>query len=49
MMNQLARITTEAYLQETLLSEDELQLFYLRSATVMSKLLRKYMKVNKKS
>jgi len=47
MMNQLARITTEAYLQETLLSDDELQLFYLRSATVMSKLLRKYMKVNK--
>jgi len=47
MMNQLARITTEAYLQETLLSEDELQLFYLRSATVMSKLLRKYMKVSK--
>lgn len=47
MMNQLARITTEAYLQETLLSEDELQLFYLRSATVISKLIRKYMKMNK--
>jgi hypothetical protein len=47
MMNQLARITTEAYMQETLLSDDELQLFYLRSATVISKLIRKYMKVNK--
>ena len=31
MMKQLARITTEAYLQETLLPQDELQLFYLRS------------------
>jgi len=47
MMNQLARITTEAYLQEVLLSDDELQLFYLRSATVIGKLIRKYMKVNK--
>jgi hypothetical protein len=47
MMQQLARITTEAYLQETLLSDDELQMFYLRSASVISKLLRKYMKVKK--
>jgi hypothetical protein len=47
MMNQLARITTEAYLQETLLPQDELQLFYLRSAYVMSKLIRKYMTINK--
>jgi len=47
MMNQLARITTEAYLQEALLSDDELQLFYLRSAAVIGKLIRKYMKVNK--
>jgi hypothetical protein len=47
MMKQLSRVTTEAYLQETLLSDDELQLFYLRSASVISKLIRKYMKVNK--
>ncbi len=47
MMKQMARITTEAYLQETLLSDDELQLLYLRSASVISKLIRKYMKVNK--
>ena len=47
MMNQLARITTEAYLQETLLPLDELQLFYLRSACVMSKLIRRYMTINK--
>jgi len=47
MMNQLARISTEAYLQETLLPMDELQLFYLRSATVLGKLIRKYMTVNK--
>ena len=47
MMNQLARITTEAYLQETLLPLDELQLFYLRSSYVLSKLIRKYMSKNK--
>lgn len=47
MMNQLARITTEAYIQETLLPLDELQLFYLRSSYVMSKLIRKYMTINK--
>ena len=47
MMNQLARITTEAYLQETLLPLDELQLFYLRSSYVLSKLIRKYMNKNK--
>ena len=45
MMKQLARITTEAYLQETLLPQDELQLFYLRSYSVIGKLLRKYMKM----
>ncbi|MCP4162730.1 MAG: DUF1670 domain-containing protein [Deltaproteobacteria bacterium] len=47
MMKQLARITTEAYLQETLLPGDELQLFYLRSYTVIGKLLRKYMQIHK--
>jgi hypothetical protein len=47
MMRQLARITTEAYLQETLLPGDELQLFYLRSYSVIGKLLRKYMQINK--
>jgi hypothetical protein len=47
MMNQLARITTEAYLQETLLPLDELQLFYLRSSTVLGKLIRKYMNMYK--
>lgn len=47
MMKQLARITTEAYLQETLLPQDELQLFYLRSYSVIGKLLRKYMKMYK--
>jgi hypothetical protein len=47
MMRQLARITTEAYLQETLLPGNELQLFYLRSYTVIGKLLRKYMQINK--
>ena len=47
MMKQLARVTTEAYLQETLLPQDELQLFYLRSYSVLGKLLRKYMVTNK--
>jgi hypothetical protein len=47
MMNQLARITTEAYLLETLLPLDELQLFYLRSSTVLGKLIRKYMNMYK--
>lgn len=47
MMNQLARVLTEAYLQETLLPMDELQLFYLRSSTVLGKLIRKYMTINK--
>jgi hypothetical protein len=47
MMEQLARITIEAYLQETLLPQDELQLFYLRSYSVIGKLLKKYMKTNK--
>ena len=47
MMKQLARITIEAYLQETLLPQDELQLFYLRSYSVLGRLLKKYMKTNK--
>ena len=47
MMTQLARITTEAYLQETLLPGDELQLFYLRSYSIIGKLLRKYMQIHK--
>lgn len=47
MMEQLARITTEAYLQQTLLPGDELQLFYLRSYTVIGKLIRKYMQTHK--
>lgn len=47
MMQQLARITTEAYLQETLLPGDELQLFYLRPYSFLGKLMRSYMETNK--
>ncbi|MEE9532141.1 MAG: DUF1670 domain-containing protein [Syntrophobacteria bacterium] len=47
MMQQLARVTTEAYLQEALLPADELQLFFLRPYTFLGKLMRSYMETNK--